>query len=111
MVTGPRIQVLFVDDEPGMLQAIQDYLSIVHSIRLISAIQERSPHQGGSFSFDCLIIDYEMPDIDGIVLLKEIRQMNTEIPIIIFTGKGYEDVAIEAINAGADFYIKKGGNR
>lgn len=111
MVTGPRIQVLFVDDEPGMLQAIQDYLSIVHSIGVdICNSGAEALTREDLFSFDCLIIDYEMPDIDGIVLLKEIRQMNTEIPIIIFTGKGYEDVAIEAINAGADFYIKKGGN-
>lgn len=111
MVTDPRIQVLFVDDEPGMLQAIQDYLSIVHSIRVdICNSGAEALTREDLFAFDCLIIDYEMPDIDGIVLLKEIRKMNTEIPIIIFTGKGYEDIAIEAINAGADFYIKKGGN-
>ena len=111
MVADPRIQVLFVDDEPGMLQAIQDYLSIVHSIRVdICNSGAEALTREDLFAFDCLIIDYEMPDIDGIVLLKEIRKMNTEIPIIIFTGKGYEDIAIEAINAGADFYIKKGGN-
>ncbi|OQA57271.1 MAG: response regulator FixJ [Euryarchaeota archaeon ADurb.Bin294] len=111
MVSDPPIRVLFVDDEPGMLQAIRDYLSIVHSIGVdICNSGAEALTREDLFGFDCLIIDYEMPDIDGIVLLKEIRQMNTDIPIIIFTGKGHEDVAMEAINAGADFYIKKGGN-
>ncbi|GEM_PF-922900 len=111
MISDPPIRVLFVDDEPGMLQAIRDYLSIVHSIGVdICNSGAEALTREDLFEFDCLIIDYEMPDIDGIVLLKEIRQMNADIPIIIFTGKGHEDVAMEAINAGADFYIKKGGN-
>ncbi len=111
MITDPPIRVLFVDDEPGMLEAIRDYLSIVHSIEVdICDSGAEALTREDLFEFDCLIIDYEMPDIDGIVLLKEIRQMNADIPIIIFTGKGHEDVAMEAINAGADYYIKKGAN-
>jgi len=111
MVSDTPIRVLFVDDEPGMLQAIQDYLSIVHSIEVDTCSSGSDAlTREDLFAFDCLIIDYEMPDIDGIVLLKEIRLMNADIPIIIFTGKGHEDVAMQAINAGADSYIKKGGN-
>lgn len=111
MVAESSIRVLIVDDEPGMLQAIQDYLSIVHSISVeICNSASDALTREDLFSFDCLIVDYEMPDIDGIVLLKEIRAMHPDIPIIIFTGKGHEEVAMNAINAGADYYIKKGGN-
>lgn len=111
MESEPPIQVLFVDDEPGLLSAIRDYLTIVYSIGVeVCNSGSDALTREDLFAFDCLIIDYEMPDIDGIVLLTEIRSMNQDIPIIFFTGKGHEEVAIQAINAGADYYIKKGGN-
>ena len=47
--------------------------------------------------------------MDGIVFLKSVRKDHGDIPFILFTGKGREDVAIEAINNGADFYLQKGG--
>lgn len=111
MESEAPIRVLFIDDEPGLLVAIRDYLSIVHSIEVdICDSASDALTREDLFSFDCLIIDYEMPDIDGLVLLGEIRSMNTDIPVIMFTGRGHEDVAIHAINAGADYYVKKGGN-
>ena len=105
------MRVLFVDDEPALLEAIRDYLLIIHSISVdICDSATQALTREDLFDFDCLVLDYEMPDIDGIVLLKEIRSMHNDIPIIIFTGRGHEEVAMEAINAGADFYVKKGGN-
>ena len=50
-----------------------------------------------------------MPETDGIRFLKEVRSRFGDIPFILFTGKGREDVVIEAINNGADFYLQKGG--
>ncbi|MDO8842345.1 PAS domain S-box protein, partial [Methanocalculus sp.] len=46
----------------------------------------------------------------GLSFLKELRSGGSETPFIIFTGKGREDVVIEALNSGADFYLQKGGN-
>lgn len=52
-----------------------------------------------------------MPEINGLDLLKEIKKKRSiDIPFIIFTGKGREEVAMEALNNGADRYIKKGGD-
>src|SRR5574343_162553 len=47
--------------------------------------------------------------MDGIAVLKKIRTTDPAMPFILFTGKGREDVVIEAINNGADFYLQKGG--
>jgi PAS domain S-box-containing protein len=58
---------------------------------------------------DVIISDYEMPEINGIDFLKKVRDSGNSIPFIIFTGKGREEVVIQALNAGADFYIQKGG--
>jgi PAS domain S-box-containing protein len=51
-----------------------------------------------------------MPEMNGIELLKRVRATDKRIPFIIFTGKGREDIAIEAFESGADFYVQKGGS-
>ena len=60
--------------------------------------------------YDAIVSDYQMPKMDGIEFLKRIRESGNSIPFIIFTGKGREEVVIEAINSGADSYLQKGGD-
>lgn len=60
--------------------------------------------------YDAIISDYMMEDRNGLDFLKAIRKKNEEIPFIMFTGKGDETVAQEALNLGADRYIKKEGD-
>jgi CheY-like chemotaxis protein len=60
--------------------------------------------------FDVIIADYEMPQMNGIDFLREIKAAGYDIPFIIFTGRGREHVAIEALNLGASFYLQKGGD-
>ena len=60
--------------------------------------------------FDVIVSDYEMPVMDGIAFLKQLRSEGNTTPFIIFSGKGREEVVIEALNNGADFYIQKGGD-
>jgi PAS domain S-box-containing protein len=63
-----------------------------------------------SATYDAIISDYQMPEMDGIKFLKQIRSSGNSIPFILFTGRGREEVVIEAINSGADFYLQKGGD-
>ena len=60
-------------------------------------------------SCDAIISDYEMPDLDGIEFLKIVRVRYPRLPFIIFTGKGREEIVIESLNNGADYYVRKGG--
>jgi PAS domain S-box-containing protein len=50
-----------------------------------------------------------MPGMDGIAFLKQVRATDSHTPFIMFTGKGWEAIAIEAFENGADFYLQKGG--
>ena len=59
-------------------------------------------------TFDALVVDYSLPEITGIELLKILRTKGDTTPVIIFTGVGRENAAIEALNNGADFFLKKG---
>ena len=60
--------------------------------------------------YDVVISDYEMPQKNGLQFLKELREGKNEIPFILFTGKGREEVVIQALNLGADHYVNKYGS-
>ena len=60
--------------------------------------------------YDIVISEYELPQKNGLELLKKLREQNNEIPFILFTGKGQEEVAITALNLGADGYYNKNGS-
>lgn len=66
---------------------------------------ERARYSGS----DAVVSDYCMPNMDGIAFLEQLRKEDDHIPFIIFTGKGREEVVIEALNQGADLYQQKGG--
>jgi PAS domain S-box-containing protein len=61
-------------------------------------------------SYDVIVVDYQMPETNGIELLKILRGKNDDIPFILFTDEGREDVVIEALNSGVDSYVQKGGD-
>ncbi|MFB6301737.1 MAG: PAS domain S-box protein [Haloferacaceae archaeon] len=58
--------------------------------------------------FDCVVSDYDMPGRNGIEFLKTVREAHPDIPFILFTGKGSEEVASDAISAGVTDYLQKG---
>ncbi len=105
------ISVLYVDDESILLDVTKIYLerdrdfSITTSNSAADALTRISAEK-----FDLIISDYQMPEIDGIEFLKIVRNIDPKIPFILFTGRGREEVVIEAINSGADFYLQKGGD-
>ncbi len=63
----------------------------------------------GARDFDVIVSDYKMPGMTGIEFLEKLRLEGNDIPFIIFTGKGEERVAMEALNKGANRYITKNG--
>jgi PAS domain S-box-containing protein len=102
--------LLYVDDEPSLLELAKIFLERTDSF---SVTTKESAKEGlealKNSTFDAIISDYAMPGMDGIEFLKTVRTENPNLPFLLFTGKGREEIAIEAIDNGADFYIQKGG--
>ncbi len=106
------VKVLLVDDEENLLQITKLYLektdrkfliSIAKSAKIALNLLVKEP-------FDIIISDYKMPEMDGLEFLAQIKDQGYNIPFIIFTGKGREEVAIQALNLGAEYYLQKGGD-
>ena len=103
--------ILYVDDEPMLLELARLFLEKTGDfcVDTVTSATEALDILSKT-SYDCIISDYQMPVMDGIVFLKTFRSKGNVEPFIIFTGKGREEVVIEALNNGADFYLQKGGD-
>jgi PAS domain S-box-containing protein len=103
------IKALYVDDEPGLLDIVKAFLELSGNFQVTTfstaadALKALATEQ-----FDVIISDYQMPVMDGIEFLKKVKSEHITTPFVLFTGKGREEVVIEAVNNGADFYIRKG---
>jgi PAS domain S-box-containing protein len=105
------MRCLYVDDEEALLEIAKEFLELEGDISVgtVSSVEDALKLLSGT-TYDAIISDYQMPDIDGIGFLKRIRSDGRDIPFILFTGRGREEVVIEALKNGADHYIKKGGD-
>jgi PAS domain S-box-containing protein len=106
------ITVLYVDDEPALLALGRTFLERNDPDLSVFGVESTNEALDalGHRQFDVVVADYQMPDRDGLEFLREVREKYGRLPFILLTGRGGEDVAIDALNLGADFYLQKGGN-
>jgi len=103
------LSVLIIDDEEEVLSVTRLFLERFGDMKVqTSRSAKESLALLNSQTFDAIIVDYDMPEINGIEFLKILRSKGDATPVIIFTGVGREYAAIEALNNGANFYLKKG---
>lgn len=104
------ISILYVDNEITLLEVTRVYLERTREMSVTICKSARDAiRMLDEKAFDAVVSDYQMPGMDGLAFLKHLRDQKNVVPFILFTGKGREEVAIEALNSGADFYLQKGG--
>jgi PAS domain S-box-containing protein len=109
-ITEPIIRVLYIDDEPDLLEIGKRFLERTGTLVVTPLSSAEEGLQALKFqSFDAIVSDYQMPEMDGITFLKALRHRDDQTPFILFTGRGREEIAIEAYEQGADHYVQKGG--
>ena len=100
-----------VDEEPEILELAGIYLnkfSLYDIDKVYSAEKALDCLKSGNY--DAIVSDYEMPEMDGLTFLKKVRESRPFLPFIIFSGKGREEVVVDAFRFGADGFVQKGKN-
>ncbi|MCJ7450223.1 MAG: response regulator [Candidatus Nanohaloarchaeota archaeon QJJ-9] len=107
-----QLSVLLVDDQESFLEQEKLYLERFKGKYEIDTVQnpKKAVEKIENNKYEVIVSDYEMPEINGLDLLEEVKTDKNSPAFIMFTGKGREEVAMEALNLGADRYLKKGGD-
>src|SRR5207247_4275378 len=103
------LDILLVEDDPMMRHAVGRALN-TSSEKL--RIHEEADGESaisilGSAEFDCVFLDYQLPGMNGLDVLRAVREKGVKTPVIIFTAKGDEELAVEMMKAGASDYVPK----
>lgn len=106
-----RMSVLLVDDDESLVDMSSAFLereidnvettTLTDPEAVLNEVDERN--------YDCIVSDFDMPGLDGLELLSTLRDDGVDLPFVLFTGKGSEEIASQAITAGVDEYLQKGG--
>jgi CheY-like chemotaxis protein len=103
------IRVLHVDDDPAFLDLASTFLE--RDSARIEVVTATGAAEGmdalGDGDLDCVVSDYDMPGRNGIDFLQAVREAHGDLPFVLFTGKGSEEIASEAISAGVTDYVRK----
>ncbi|EMA22889.1 hybrid sensor histidine kinase/response regulator [Haloarcula amylolytica] len=104
------MRILHVDDEPGFadmtatfLEREDDRLDVQAATSAAAGLEILT-----DTDIDCVVSDYDMPDRNGIQFLEAVREKYGSLPFILYTGKGSEEIASDAISAGVTDYLQKG---
>ena len=106
MSSSPRITILVVDDEPRMVRFVKMNLDLEGYFTLEANNGMQAIEKVRDFSPALVLLDVEMPGMDGFETLKRIRQMS-DAAVIMLTVRSDEDDKIKGLDLGADDYITK----
>ncbi|MDY6817470.1 MAG: PAS domain S-box protein [Halobacteriales archaeon] len=111
-MTDP-IRILHVDDDRDFAEMAAEFLERQDEQLTIEIATSASDglDRLAEMDVDCIVSDYDMPDQNGLALLRAVRENYSDLPFVLFTGKGSEEIAAEAISAGVDDYQTKAGGR
>lgn len=102
-----RLRVLIVDDHPGVVRAVSRLLACAHDVvgnladcsGLLEAAQHLKP--------DVIVLDVNLPNVDGLKACRQVTQVNPEVKVIVFTAVNDPEVRRRAFEAGASAFVNK----
>ena len=101
-----KFQILVVEDDPPIRNLIATTLKTHEYKYLLAKSGEEAILQASSYAPDVVFLDLGLPDIDGIEIIKRIREWSN-MPIIVISARSEDEDKIEALDAGADDYLTK----
>jgi PAS domain S-box-containing protein len=106
-----KLRILHVDDDVAFLSVAKQVLEDNAHFQVETAFSAEEALQKLRVSeYDVVITDYQMPGKNGLELIREVRQQGNDVPFIVFSCKGKEEIAVEALNSGVESFITKDGS-
>jgi len=105
-MSAAPLKVLVVDDEPPIRKLLRMGLS-TQGYEILDAPNGRVALELVAQKPDLIILDLGLPDIDGLELLRQLRQTNEGVPIVVLSSRGEEAAKVAALDLGADDYVTK----
>lgn len=105
-MSAPPLKVLVVDDEPPIRKLLHMGLG-TQGYHIIDAPNAKAALELMADEPDLVILDLGLPDMQGFELLRQIRQLREDLPIVVLSSRGDEVAKVEALDLGADDYVTK----
>lgn len=102
-----KIKILVVEDDPNLGTLLTEYLNAKGHEAILRVNGKEGFDTFFKDTFDFLILDVMMPVKDGFTLAREVRKVNSSIPILFLTAKSMKEDTLEGFNAGGDDYMTK----
>ncbi|WP_194724462.1 sigma-54-dependent transcriptional regulator [Noviherbaspirillum malthae] len=99
--------ILIIEDHQVLARNIMTYLKRHGYETMIAPTGELGIAQLASFAPDVILLDYHLPESNGMQVLMDIRKHRSNVKIIMLTGHGNVEIAVEAMKCGADDYLSK----
>jgi PAS domain S-box-containing protein len=102
-----QFRVLHVDDDAGVRDLVASFLPRERPALAVRSFASTTEALDALDGVDCVVSDYEMPEMDGLAFLRRVRDSNPTLPFVLYTAAGSEQLAAEAISAGVTDYFPK----
>jgi len=104
-----ELHILIVDDDPALLKALRETLHLrIEAVRVETCESALAALDRIAITdYDAIIADIKMPGMDGLALLPEVDKLRPDTPVLLITGHGDRDLAIQALRGGAYDFIQK----
>lgn len=103
------VNILVVDDDEVDRMAVQRALKLA-GVQMELSVAENCATALAALQqqhFDCVFLDYGLPDGDGLSLVQQVRSLGNAVPLVVMTGQGDEQIAVQVMKAGACDYLSK----
>ena len=100
-------KILYVDDDPSMHKMVDLFLRNIDCVLSVAKNGRSALKMIKTTKFDLIISDIQMPEMDGITFLQEIRKKKIKTPIVILTAFGHENMSDKALKNGATAVLSK----